>query len=76
MKYAPVYIFLIAIAGIGALWVPDRIFDASAYDFSVNHDCRDFSSWREAQSFYEAAGPGDPNGLDADGDGIACEALR
>lgn len=39
-------------------------------------NCSDFSTWREAQDFFEAAGPGDPHGLDRDNDGIACEALR
>ena len=39
-------------------------------------DCSDFSSWREAQDFYEQSGPGDPHGLDRDGDGIACETLQ
>ena len=39
-------------------------------------DCSDFSSWREAQDFYERSGPGDPHRLDRDGDGIACESLR
>lgn len=39
-------------------------------------DCSDFSSWREAQDFYERSGPGDPHGLDRDGDGVACESLR
>ena len=39
-------------------------------------DCSDFRSWREAQAFYESEGPGDPHGLDRDGDGIACETLR
>ena len=39
-------------------------------------NCSDFSSWREAQDFYEANGPGDPHGLDRDNDGIACESLR
>ncbi|WP_425430647.1 excalibur calcium-binding domain-containing protein [Devosia indica] len=39
-------------------------------------DCSDFNSWREAQDFYERAGPGDPHRLDADNDGIACESLR
>ena len=41
-----------------------------------DRNCADFSSWREAQSFYLRAGPGDPHRLDADNDGIACEALR
>ena len=42
----------------------------------VDRDCSDFRTWREAQAFYEAAGPGDPHHLDGDGDGIACERLR
>ena len=39
-------------------------------------DCSDFRTWREAQDFYQSAGPGDPHRLDADADGIACESLR
>ena len=34
--------------------------------------CPDFTSQAEAQAFFDAD-PEDPNGLDADGDGIACE---
>jgi hypothetical protein len=41
-----------------------------------DRDCGDFSSWREAQDFFEASGYGDPHRLDADNDGIACEALQ
>ncbi|MGX9856197.1 YHYH domain-containing protein [Limimaricola variabilis] len=40
-----------------------------------DRNCSDFSTHREAQQFYEAAGPGDPHGLDRDRDGIACESL-
>ncbi len=35
-------------------------------------DCIDFATQAEAQATYDAD-PSDPNGLDADGDGIACE---
>lgn len=42
---------------------------------SGDRNCSDFSTWREAQAFYENAGRGDPHGLDADSDGIACESL-
>ncbi len=42
----------------------------------ADRDCGDFSTWEEAQAFYEAAGPGDPHRLDGDRDGIACEGLR
>lgn len=38
--------------------------------------CADFSTWREAQAYYESQKPFDPAGLDPDSDGIACEALR
>lgn len=37
-------------------------------------DCSDFDSQYEAQRVYERTS-GDPHGLDADGDGRACEAL-
>ena len=47
-----------------------------------DRDCADFSTWTEAQAFYESEG-GRPDGsgsdghrLDADRDGMACEALR
>ena len=41
------------------------------------HNCSDFETWREAQSFYESeGGPGsDPHRLDRDGDGVACQSL-
>lgn len=42
---------------------------------SADMDCKDFSSQREAQQYYESQGGGDPDGLDRDNDGIACEAL-
>lgn len=41
----------------------------------VDLDCSDFSSWEEAQAEYEAD-TADPNGLDGDYDGIACESLQ
>jgi hypothetical protein len=43
----------------------------------VDRDCKDFSSQREAQRFFEAAGgpARDPHRLDQDRDGIACEML-
>lgn len=48
----------------------------SSNNRTEDKDCSDFSSWHEAQSFYENAGPNDPHRLDADRDGIACESLR
>lgn len=38
-------------------------------------NCSDFLSQAQAQAFFNAAGPGDPHGLDGDSDGIACESL-
>ncbi|MCH7577670.1 MAG: excalibur calcium-binding domain-containing protein [Chloroflexi bacterium] len=38
-------------------------------------NCGDFATHAEAQAFFESQGPGDPHGLDFDGDGIACESL-
>jgi hypothetical protein len=40
------------------------------------YNCKDFDSWEEAQAAYEANLPGDPNKIDIDRNGTACEALR
>ncbi len=45
---------------------------ASAF---VDRDCSDFATQWDAQTFFVAAGPGDPHQLDSDGDGLACESL-
>ncbi len=48
------------------------------YDpFGPDRNCGDFLGWLAAQAFYESAGgpASDPHRLDADRDGIACEAL-
>ena len=37
-------------------------------------DCPDFATQEEAQTVYDQD-PSDPNGLDEDGDGVACESL-
>ena len=39
-------------------------------------NCSDFDTQAAAQAAFEAAGPGDPNGLDGNNDGVACESLR
>ncbi|MGV8856288.1 MAG: excalibur calcium-binding domain-containing protein [Devosia sp.] len=59
---------IIAVVLIAGLMV----FPAIAQDMN----CSDFRTWREAQDFYESQGPGDPHGIDRDGDGVACETLR
>jgi len=40
-----------------------------------DRDCSDFDTQPEAQRFFEAHQPGDPHGLDGNGDGEACESL-
>jgi hypothetical protein len=45
---------------------------SSAPNAPEDLDCADFSSQAEAQATYEQD-PSDPHGLDADGDGAACE---
>ena len=41
-------------------------------------DCKDFSSQREAQEFFEEQGGPDEDfhNLDRDGDGVVCESLK
>jgi len=39
------------------------------------YNCADFAAWRDANAAFQANRPGDPNGLDTDGDGIPCENL-
>jgi endonuclease YncB( thermonuclease family) len=42
---------------------------------SRDRDCSGFDTQPEAQRFFERHQPGDPHGLDGDGDGRACESL-
>ncbi len=53
---------------------PDLQYDP----FGPDKNCGDFSSWENAQSFFEVAGgpEKDPHRLDGDGDGIACGSLK
>jgi hypothetical protein len=45
-------------------------------DGSDLYSCHHFDSWEQAQALYEANLPGDPNRIDGDSNGIACEKLR
>ncbi len=38
-------------------------------------NCSDFDTQDEAQEYFEEHGPGDPEGLDRDNDGMACDSL-
>ncbi|MFD1065679.1 excalibur calcium-binding domain-containing protein [Oceanobacillus locisalsi] len=42
--------------------------------FAADKNCSDFETQQEAQEHYDAD-PSDPDGLDRDNDGIACESL-
>jgi micrococcal nuclease len=52
----------------------DLLYDPSGPD----RDCGDFSTWKQANDFFKAAGGpnSDPHRLDGDNDGVPCEALR
>ncbi len=49
--------------------------DFGAASDENDRDCSDFATQVEAQAFFEAAGPGDPNRLDGNGDGVVCTSL-
>lgn len=51
---------------------PDPGMRPAAAQETADLDCADFATQAEAQATYDAD-PSDPNGLDADSDGIACE---
>ena len=48
------------------------VFPMSGTALAQDLDCSDFATQAEAQATF-GADPSDPNGLDADNDGIACE---
>jgi len=54
--------------------------EPTPYPLSTNgedlYSCASFDSGEEAQAVYEANLPGDPNHIDTDNDGIACEKLQ
>ncbi len=49
--------------------------DSSAASGDTDRNCSDFQTQAEAQAFFEAAGPDDPNRLDGNGDGVVCTSL-
>lgn len=54
---------------------PDTDYSTTRPASTGDRDCSDFSTQRAAQSFFSSEGPGDPHGLDRDGDGRVCETL-
>lgn len=47
---------------------------SSSATAATDMDCSDFATQAAAQTFFLNAGPGDPHGLDGEGDGVACES--
>jgi hypothetical protein len=63
---------------LSALFMLSLVFAVPGVTFAADKDCDDFSTWEEAQRFFEKnGGPAqDPHRLDRDGDGLACEDLQ
>jgi hypothetical protein len=59
-------------AAVGVLFTAALSFGFSGTAQAADRDCPDFSSQAEAQAAYDAV-PGDPERLDGDNDGLACE---
>lgn len=62
------------VAGAAILVAGATLSIAGVANAQGDRNCSDFSSQAEAQQFFENT-QGDPHGLDADNDGIACEEL-
>ncbi len=58
---------LLTATGVGA-----ALLFAAAPVQANGHNCRDYDTQEEAQAAFDAD-PSDPNGLDRDNDGVACE---
>ena len=61
-------------AAAGVLFAAALSFGMSGTASAADLDCKDFATQADAQAVFNAT-PGDPNRLDRDGDGIACETL-
>jgi hypothetical protein len=61
-----------ATAAAGVLITAALSFSFSGTAQAADRDCPDFTSQAEAQAAYDAV-PGDPERLDGDNDGMACE---
>jgi hypothetical protein len=59
---------IVAASGLAVAATALAVHPANAADY----DCSDFTSQSQAQGVYDS-NPSDPNRLDRDGDGIACE---
>ena len=56
---------------------PESVVGAQPTVAPSDVNCGDFAAWAEAQNFFIASGgpDSDPHGLDANGDGVACQSL-
>ena len=74
----PVGVWRARVALGGALAIAVILVFASAgagqASAAADVNCSDFSSQAAAQQYFDDHGPGDPAGLDGDGDGVACES--
>jgi hypothetical protein len=65
----------VVVAGVVARITYEQTFRPSTPTVvQTDLDCADFATPQQAQAVYDQD-PSDPNGLDADNDGIACEEL-
>ena len=73
-RVRPIYAIVAILVAI-AIWRAITSPESLGIGVGPDRDCRDFSSQKEAQKFFEANQPGDRHRLDKDNDGIACEVL-
>lgn len=63
-------VFTLAVLAAGAVAVPAW----ANHSTPIGKNCPDFATQEEAQAYFNAH-PGDPEGLDRDNNGVACETL-
>ncbi len=64
----------LAVAGVSVGLIGGGMVGASPATAFKDKNCDDFKSQKQAQKFFKKNNPKkDPHGLDADGDGKACE---
>lgn len=67
-------LIVLAIAGAVLVAAAAVAHGAQSPSSKRDKDCSDFPTQAAAQHYLDTHGPGDPNGLDSDGDGVACES--
>lgn len=71
------FMLVVVVLTCAGVVVPSQTAGAGATAHAADRDCADFDTQREAQRYYESRGgpDSDPDRLDADGDGRACDSL-